>query len=29
MDCVIIMQPETNYKTIIDQDVILGYYQRN
>lgn len=29
MDCIIIMQPETNYKTIIDQDVVLGYYHGN
>lgn len=29
MDCVIIMQPKSNYKTIIDQDVILGYYHGN
>lgn len=29
MDCIIIMQPESNYKIIIDQDVILGYYGGN
>lgn len=25
MDCVIIMQPESNYETIIDQDAIVDY----
>lgn len=29
MDCIVIMQPESNYKTIIDQDVIQGYYRGN
>lgn len=29
MDSIIIMQPESNYKTISGQDVILGYYLSN
>lgn len=29
MDCVINMQPENNYKTIIDPDVMVGCYHSN
>lgn len=29
MDCNIIKQLESNYKTVIDQDVVLGYYRGN
>lgn len=29
MDCIIIVQSVSNYKTIIDQDVILDYYLSN